>query len=149
MENKKKQDKSGYGYWFFCNNCGIKNTAARKSPLREQIKQTCNSCGKCSFYTRPGCRGTLDEKSWLYLDGETANTPNNKVTGSEMGIKTLPTKEDSEAAYRMLTKPGEAVSIDAVLDQIEVDAMKQGRQFKSDWRIITEKNIEIWASKPS
>lgn len=57
----------------------------------------------------------------------------------------LPTKEDFEAAYRLLTRPGESISIDAVLDQIEASAKKEGKMLKDDCRIITENNIENWA----
>lgn len=59
----------------------------------------------------------------------------------------LPNKEDIESAYRMLTRPGEAISIDTVLDKIEVHAVKMGLSLKSNWRMITEKNIEIWWKK--
>jgi len=57
----------------------------------------------------------------------------------------LPTKENFETAYRMLTRPGETISIDAILDQIEKSANGKGHSLKNNWRIITEKNIEIWA----
>lgn len=56
----------------------------------------------------------------------------------------LPTKEDLKAAYRILTCPGESISIDTVLDQIEVITEKKCKLLKSDWRLITEKNIETW-----
>ena len=59
----------------------------------------------------------------------------------------LPTKEEFESAYRALTRSGESISIDAVLDQIESNAKKNGLSIKGNWRIITEKNIEIWSRK--
>jgi len=59
----------------------------------------------------------------------------------------LPNKEDFESAYRSLTRPGETISIDSVLDQIETTAKKKGLSLKSNWRMITEKNIEIWSKK--
>jgi hypothetical protein len=47
----------------------------------------------------------------------------------------------------MLTHTGEAVSVDSVLDQIENNVKKEGLTLKNDWRMITEKNIAIWAGK--
>lgn len=58
-----------------------------------------------------------------------------------------PTKEDFESAYCALTRPGETISIDSVLDQMEINAMKKGLSLKSNWRMVTEKNIEIWSKK--
>ena len=57
----------------------------------------------------------------------------------------LPSKEDFESAYRTLTRLGDELSLDAILDQIEINVTKAGRTLKSNWRMITEKNIEIWS----
>jgi hypothetical protein len=57
----------------------------------------------------------------------------------------LPTKEEFESAYRALIRPGGTIAIDAVLDQIERCAREKGLLLKSNWRMITEKNIEIWS----
>jgi hypothetical protein len=59
----------------------------------------------------------------------------------------LPSKEDFESSYRTLTSPGKTISIDSVLDQLEINAKEKGLSLKSNWRMITEKNIEIWAKK--
>ena len=59
----------------------------------------------------------------------------------------LPTKEDFESAYRTLTRLGDELSLDAILDQIEINVTKAGLSLKSNWRMITEKNIEIWSKK--
>jgi hypothetical protein len=59
----------------------------------------------------------------------------------------LPSKEDVESAYRALTHPGVDISIDTVLDQLEKNAKKMGLPLNNDWRMITEKTIEIWAKK--
>lgn len=59
----------------------------------------------------------------------------------------LPTIEDLEIAYRMLTRHGEAIASDLVLDQIEIIMKNRGLSLKINWRLITEKNIEIWAKK--
>lgn len=59
----------------------------------------------------------------------------------------FPTKEEFETAYRMLTHLGNAISIDTVLDQIESITMEKRLELKSNWRMITEKNIEIWSKK--
>jgi hypothetical protein len=58
----------------------------------------------------------------------------------------LPSKEFFESAYRMLTQPGGDVSLDAVLHQIEINAKKEGLLLKNNWRMITERNIEIWVT---
>ena len=57
----------------------------------------------------------------------------------------LPNFSDFEAACRMIARLGEEVSIDSVLDQIESNALQKGWLLKSNWRLITEKNIEIWS----
>lgn len=77
-----------------------------------------------------------------YLEGR---SPAMQLITSEQ-TQAIPTKEDFEAAYRKLVRPGEAVSIDAVLDQIEVNAKKDGFLLKSDWRMITEMNITSWST---
>lgn len=59
----------------------------------------------------------------------------------------LPTKDDFESAYRALTHPGETISIDSVLDQMEINVKKNGLLLKKNWSMITEKNIEIWSKK--
>lgn len=59
----------------------------------------------------------------------------------------LPSKKDFEAAYLVLTRPGESISLDVVLDQIEINAKEKGLLLTSNWQIITEKNIEIWSKK--
>ncbi len=41
---------------------------------------------------------------------------------------------------------GLPVTVDAVLDQIEINAEKDGLVLKDNWRIITERNIEIWSN---
>ena len=61
----------------------------------------------------------------------------------------LPSKEDFELAYRKLVRPGEGISIDSVLDQIEINAKKKGTSLKSNWRMVTEQSIEIWSKKRS
>jgi len=57
----------------------------------------------------------------------------------------LPSAEDFELAYRMLAQLGEDISIDSVLDQIEINLKDEGHLLKSNWRMVTEKNIEIWS----
>ena len=142
-----------YGYWFICNKCGTKNTTTRNKPDREQIQQTCSNdeCGKTSYYTRPGFRGHHGKHSNLYLEGETAEatsppeTTNSSALIKESANDYLPTKEDFEAAYRVLTRPGQSISIDSVLNQLEINAKNEGHLLKSNWRMVTEKNIEIWS----
>jgi len=144
--------KQMYGYWFICNKCGVKNTTERDQSDKEQIQQECSNCSKTSYYTRPGHRGHHGKNSNLYLEGESAEdlTEPSTVAASPIlpqAISTddLPTKEDFESAYRALTRPGETISIDSVLDQMEINAKKIGLSLKSNWRMVTEQSIEIWS----
>lgn len=58
----------------------------------------------------------------------------------------LPSKEDFESAYRgLMTHPGEDISFDAVLDQMEINVKEKGLSLKNTWRMITEENIKIWS----
>lgn len=59
----------------------------------------------------------------------------------------LPNREDFESAYRSLARPGQEVSIDAVLDKIASNAIKAGLTLKDQWRTITERNIKDYWSK--
>ena len=58
----------------------------------------------------------------------------------------LPTREDFESAYKMLTHIRGEILIDRILDQIETSVKNAGFSLKRDWRIITEKNIlDTWS----
>jgi hypothetical protein len=59
----------------------------------------------------------------------------------------LPSKKDFESAYRMLAQLGEAVSVDSVLEQVEIIIKNNGLSLRNDWRMLTERNIAIWANK--
>ena len=59
----------------------------------------------------------------------------------------LPNKEDFESAYRMLCSPGQKIDKKSILDQIEKNALNSGRNLKTNWRLITERNIEIWVNE--
>ena len=59
----------------------------------------------------------------------------------------LPSKEDFESAYRVLTRHEETISIDSVLDQLEIEVKKKGHTLKNNWRTIMEKNIENLSKK--
>jgi len=85
--------------------------------------------------------GSIDKKG---ASLSRTNPDNNqiKIAGSY-----LPNKEDFKSAYRMLTRPGEPISLDAALNQIEINTKKEGHVLKDSWRIITERNIEIWVSE--
>ena len=58
--------------------------------------------------------------------------------------KFLPTKIDVDNALERVIPPGNDINIELVLDQIEKDFHKQGRKLKSNWRMITERNIPLW-----
>lgn len=73
------------------------------------------------------------------------NAPQQSCSQTQVGSH-LPTKEDFESAYRALAHPGDTISIDSVLNQMESNS-KKGLLFKNDWRMITEKNIENWSKK--
>ena len=76
----------------------------------------------------------------------TNNTQQQRYGQIEVGSH-LPTKEDFESTYRILTRLGEAISIDSVLDRMETNAKKKGLALKNNWRMITEKSIEVWSTK--
>lgn len=77
---------------------------------------------------------------------ESKNQATQSVPKEQIAI--VPTEDDFASAYRMLVRLGESVSIDMVLDQIEINAKKNGRSLEEGWRMITEKSIEIWSKKP-
>ena len=66
---------------------------------------------------------------------------------TESSTHCLPSKEDFESAYRTLSRLGESVSIDTVLDKIEANANNNGLFLKNNWRMLTEANIDIWSKK--
>ena len=57
----------------------------------------------------------------------------------------LPSKEDFESAYRVLTRLGGSVSVDAVLDQIAINALNMGIELQANWRVMTEEAIKKWS----
>jgi hypothetical protein len=60
----------------------------------------------------------------------------------------LPTKQDFIEAYGAITQLGTRVSIEEVLNQIELNAGNKGLSLKPNWRTITERNIlEIWSKQ--
>jgi len=92
------------------------------------------------------------EGLWWFIDvinnpESYSDTLANQVRQPTANMKSaiLPTKEDFESAYRSLTRPGQSISIDSVLDQIEINSKKKGLTLINDWRMITEENIENWA----
>jgi len=56
----------------------------------------------------------------------------------------IPTKDDFEIAYRSLTRLGERVQIDVILDRIEINLTEKRFTLKNNWRLITEENIKLW-----
>jgi len=81
----------------------------------------------------------------FYIGGSNVAVSDEKQDESDEIPDVFPSKEDFESAYRMLTRPGESISIDSVLNQLEINAKNEGHLLKSDWRMVTEKNIEIWS----
>jgi len=98
----------------------------------------------CYEYARREWSG--EEFSFVLKD-TSSNAINEGSQPTTQDTRYLPNKEDFESAYRTLTRPGETISIDSVLDQLENNAKKMGRSLKNNWRTITEKNIEIWSKK--
>jgi hypothetical protein len=54
----------------------------------------------------------------------------------------LPTKMDVDTALHQM--PHGVRGIDAILDQVEKNILADGRILKDNWRMITERNIQIW-----
>ena len=86
-------------------------------------------------------------KMRLVSNISTTNNASQQNNSQPQDNNYLPTKDDFELAYRSLTRLGDELSLDAILDQIEINITKAGLSLKSNWRIITEKNIEIWSKK--
>jgi hypothetical protein len=91
-----------------------------------------------SFYSKIDKLGLSGHRSLEKLVGNHDHLQDNNY---------LPTYKDFESAYRELTCLGEIISIDSVLDQIEINAKKNGRSLKNSWQMITEMSIEIWSGK--
>lgn len=94
----------------------------------------------------------IDKKkeNWRFVELRNASSLASNNHGDQfqnIDYAYLPNKEDFESAYRSLTRPGETIAIDSVLDQMEINAKGKGLSLKNNWRIITEKNIEIWSKK--
>jgi len=58
----------------------------------------------------------------------------------------LPTKEDCDRAIRELHNEGYDATTDNVLDRIKQNVTSQRFVLKSNWKLITEKNMELWSS---
>ena len=58
----------------------------------------------------------------------------------------LPAKKDADQAIEQLrSKSRENPPVEKILNQIEKNFFNQGKSLKSNWRIITERNIrEYW-----
>jgi len=68
-----------------------------------------------------------------------------KYNDHELSEETyLPTKDDCESAYRMLCSPGQKIDKESILNQIGKNAINSGFNLKKNWRLINERNIEIW-----
>lgn len=78
------------------------------------------------------------------IDGINKENINILQQGNQTGY--LPDKGDFEKAYRTIASPGQSVSIDAVLNQIEFAAKTSGHKLKNNWRLTTEKNVGIWST---
>ena len=97
----------------------------------------------------------LHDPQPIYKKSGTAKNNGNKSSeppiyeppdnGTDSTSLYLPNKEDFIFAYRKLTRFGHEISIDAVLDQIQIEFTNKGYHLEDNWRIITEKNIEIWS----
>jgi hypothetical protein len=69
------------------------------------------------------------------------------ISGNKMfsSCEYLPAKGDVEKAHKKLSSTGDYVEIEVLLDQVEKDCLDQGHELKSNWRLITERNIDIWS----
>jgi hypothetical protein len=72
------------------------------------------------------------------------DTPRKTLT---MRNSYIPTIQDFESAYRLLTRPGQKISLDTILDQIAISIRKTGNILKENWRNITEENIKKWTKE--
>ena len=134
-----------------CDRCAKKETGLLR--LWYKVSITCNNvrgdiwvCSHCSKVTKT----RAGKDVWAELEkSRELDFSNNKSVAMQSASSTpcLPCKEDFESAYKILTRPGDSISIDSVLDQIEVTSKNEGIILKSNWRMITERSIEIWSKK--
>jgi hypothetical protein len=86
----------------------------------------------------------------LYLGKEPADEPQSEVVrrirpmsaDPEEGY--LPTRTDCENAYRELAEEGESLLMLNLLDQIQRNVEKMGKDLHPQWRSLTEKNLAEW-----
>ena len=114
-------------------------TNCTRARINSHIKYIENNC-----YDRV-TRESSGERFRFVLKGASSNATNKRSESDTQNAHYLPTKEDFESAYRALTRLGDELSLDAILDQIEINATKAGLALKSNWRIITEMNIKLWS----
>jgi hypothetical protein len=97
-----------------------------------------------------------DKNFWRILEAIDWVIKDRDVNYSELSLRikhqtskegVLPNKDDFESAYRMLSSPGKEIDKNSILDQIYKNAIKSGYNLKPNWRLITERNIEIWVKE--
>lgn len=146
---KKSAANGGKGE--FCYTCAPKGTDLLRIWYEATI--ICNGvlgavwfCSHCSTAYEHRSRG---KALWTELlkSFKIADRPISFNNPSEGENDYIPTREDFESAYANCARCGEAVSVDVVLNAIDAANKSCGRTLHPRWRLITEKNIEIWAGE--
>jgi len=99
---------------------------------------------------RQESRGEVKSLLKILTDNSKEDLANRSyLSGKEdSNASALPNKDDVEYADSMLRKHSdETVSINSVLDRVDVNFKKAGKTLKDNWREITRRNIEIWFGK--
>lgn len=145
---KKSSANGGRGE--YCYTCAPKGTGVLR--IWYEVTIPCNGvlgavwfCSHCGTAYEHQRRGN---KLWSELQ-KTAKPSIEKSQTSHADQESyyLPTREDFETAYRRLAGCGEAVPVNAVLQEIGVMVEGGGRTLNPQWRAITERNIEMWAGR--
>ena len=65
---------------------------------------------------------------------------------NEEVIEYLPLKSDIEIAIGSAKNSGKQANLENILEIVEHACVKEGKMLKANWKMITERNIEIWFS---
>ena len=76
-----------------------------------------------------------------YKNEKRTDTP--KLTGKSK-VNYLPSKADVERANNLILTCGGNLELEDVLNMIEKNCLEKGETLKQNWKMITERNIEMW-----
>ena len=82
------------------------------------------------------------------LNGETYDIPDEGPSNLLQEGAYLPSRDDFDNVRRkILRRGGKQISIDDILDIMEVDLVEAGRSLSEEWRSVTRNNIILWTQE--